>query len=197
MPRYNTEKAQSRNTGKDLVTPLDEALAKPDDEQLFYTASLHFLNKKLQEKTHLPIGAFGRTRLTSQSCYQLTRIQTDAIPATSKICCTSVNDDSPRVRGPSLSMHQLLPFPKSNKDTFFARLKKRFRKYCRSFDISETNNAHDADNPKHISNFKFPRCARRTKDLRPSCLVEISEETSNENVKTSNGKDYVSEGDVL
>ncbi|PZC81178.1 hypothetical protein B5X24_HaOG213279 [Helicoverpa armigera] len=170
---------------------LDVALAKPDDEQLFYTASVHFLRKRLEEKCHRP----ARTQEATQSCCNLSipiaNRPSSNVHKSSKI---DLEFFSPGERR-SLSMHQVLPFPKSSKDGFFARLKNTFRKFRRPADVAEQTT--EESETKNISNFKFPRCAR-LRNPHSSFLVQISEETSNENIRTPNIRHpRNSKGDLL
>ena len=175
--------------------PLD-ALSKPEDEQLFYTASVHFLRKRLEEKSN----RLSKPQDATQSCCNLTRpvvthrtnvhkisrLELDKCPA--KESCL-------RVEIPSLSMNQVLPFPKSNKEGFFARLKNTFRKTRRPADVTVQN--IEESEAKNISNFKFPRCSR-LRHPHSSCLLQITEETSNETIRTPNVRvSRHSKGDLL
>lgn len=159
---------------------LDVALTKPEDEQLFYTASVHFLRKRLEEKSHkLP-----KAQETTKSCCNLSRpIENKHSSIVHKPQKKGFERSSHIGEGPSLSMHQVLPFPKSSKDSFFTRLRETFRKFRRPVDVNNPN--PEETETEYISNFKFPRCAR-LRNLYSSCLVEISEEKSNENIKTHN-----------
>lgn len=156
--------------------PLEIALRKPDDEELFYSASLHFLKKRLHEKTHT-----SKPREFTQSCCSLSRAsESSAQPFTRNKVEASNSGISPQTTvESSLSMHQVLPFPKSNKEGFFNRMKNTFRKYRQSFSMSEANSSEELEISKSISNFKFPRC-QRFSTARSSSLVQIAEEKSDE-----------------
>ncbi|XP_075991672.1 uncharacterized protein LOC142986997 [Anticarsia gemmatalis] len=176
MQRQNL--LRSRSPKRETSNSLDVALSKPDDEQLFYTASVHFLRKRLEEKKHRP----SNPRDATQSCCNLRK------PSTSESNCTVSENAGEKIesntqigKGSSLAMHQVLPFPKSSKDGFFARLKSTFQKYMRSDnDLAEPN--RDEPETKCISNFKFPRCARLSQ-RHSSCLFKITEERSSENLR--------------
>ncbi|CAD0195970.1 unnamed protein product [Chrysodeixis includens] len=158
---------------------LDVALTKPEDEQLFYTASVHFLRKRLEEKRHeLP-----KPQETTRSCCNLTRPIDFKHSIVNKPQKKGLERSSHVGEGPSLSMHQVLPFPKSSKDSFFTRVKESLRKFRRPVDVNNPN--PEETETQYISNYKFPRCAR-LRNLYSTGLVEISEEKSNENIKTHN-----------
>uniref|UniRef100_A0A2H1WXN1 SFRICE_039220 n=1 Tax=Spodoptera frugiperda TaxID=7108 RepID=A0A2H1WXN1_SPOFR len=167
----------------DSVTsdPLDVALTKPDDELLFYTASVHFLRKRLEEKSHQP----SKPQEATQSCCNLSRPPVPHLSSSSlhKIAKIELDHHSPVGEGPSLSMQQVLPFPKSNENGFLTRLMNTFRKFRRPAEVTEQQT--EEPDTKNISNFKFPRCSR-LRNPRSSCLVEISEENSNENIRAPN-----------
>lgn len=171
--------------------PLD-ALSKPEDEQLFYTASVHFLRKRLEEKSNRP----SKPQDATQSCCNLTRqVATHRNTNVHKISRLELNNCPARVEIPSLSMNQVLPFPKSNKEGFFARLRNTFRKTKPPAEVTVQN--IEESETKNISNFKFPRCSR-LRHPQSSCLLQITEETSNENVRTPNVRhSRHSKGDLL
>ncbi|CAB3230639.1 unnamed protein product [Arctia plantaginis] len=173
---------RSSNPDSEASNSLDVALTKPDDEQLFYTASVHFLLKRLEEKSHKP-----KHREATQSCCNLSRPTTSANSYIQLTDSIKQHYKPPIAEGSSLSMQQVLPFPKSSRDGYFARLKNMFRKYMRSdSDVNETTIEESETKP--ISNFKFPRCARLS-NIRSSHLVEIIEEKSHETISGSNDKE--------
>lgn len=186
MQRHNSLRLRPKSPYSDC--PLETALKKPEDRELFYTASLHFLNKRLQEKTHRP-----SLQESTQSCCDLNKTRPKTV---SKHKAEVPNYKTEA--GPSLPMHQVLPFPKSSKEGFFNRMKNTFRKYRQSFSMTETNSSEELEISKSISNFKFPRCERPSAG--PSGLVKISEENSNESFDTSHVKyrnASSSRGDIL
>lgn len=190
MQRQDIIKGTSKHLERD--SSFDVALARPGDDELFYTASVHFLKKRLQDKTdHVA------PKETSQSCCNLTSIPAVTKHKPVKTSRTELVFDFP-TDSSSLPMQTLLPFPKSNKESFFTRVKNTFCKYRQRVDMSNTNHADDSET-KFISNFKFPRCERISKCPRSSCLVEISEENSNESMKCSCTKivKNSSKGDVI
>uniref|UniRef100_A0A2A4J4J2 Uncharacterized protein n=1 Tax=Heliothis virescens TaxID=7102 RepID=A0A2A4J4J2_HELVI len=190
MQRRNSLTARSPDSA--TSDSLDVALAKPDDEQLFYTASVHFLRKRLEEKSHRP----AKTQEATQSCCNLSRqIVNHRSSNVHKNPKIDLDYSSPTGERRSLSMHQVLPFPKSNKDGFFARLRNTFRKFRRPVDVTEQHT--EESETKNISNFKFPRCAR-LRNPHSSFLVRISEESSHENIRTPNLRHpRNSKGDLL
>lgn len=188
MQRRNS--LTSRSPDSETSDALDVALTKPEDEQLFYTASVHFLRKRLEEKSHKPL----KPQEATQSCCNLSR----SIKRNSnvhKVSKLDVDCSSQIGEGPSLSMHQVLPFPKSSKDGFFTRLRNTFWKFRRSA-VTGPNTDEESAETKHISNFKFPRCSRLS-NLHTSCLVQISEEKSNDTIRTPNVRhSRTSKGDL-
>lgn len=188
MQRQDYVKGPTKNSERE--PSIDVALVRPGDEELFYTASVHFLKKRLQEKTDHII-----SKEISQSCCNL-RVHAATKPKPRKASRTELGVDFAK-DACALPMHALLPFPRSNKDSFFSRVKNTFRKFRQRLDMSDTSHADDFD-IKCISNFKFPRCQRLSKRPRSSCLVEISEENSNESMKCSSTRivQSSSKGDV-
>lgn len=189
MQRRNS--LTSRPPDSAASDPIDVALSRPDDQQLFYTASVHFLQKRLEEKSNRLL----KPQDATQSCCNLTR------PVVNKhnnnvLKISKVDLESPpKGAMPSLSMNQVLPFPKSNKDGFFARLKNTFRKTRRPADVT-VQGSEELDN-KNISNFKFPRCSR-LRHPHSSCLLQISEESSKENIRSPNVRhSRISKSDLL
>ncbi|CAH0700398.1 unnamed protein product [Spodoptera exigua] len=179
----------------DSVTsdPLDVALSKPDDELLFYTASVHFLRKRLEEKSHRP----PKPQEATRSCCNLSRPPAPHLSSSSvhKIAKIKLDHDSLVGEGPSLSMQQVLPFPKSNENGFLTRLRNTFRRFRRPADVTEQQS--EESDTKSISNFKFPRCSR-LRNPHSSCLVEISEENSKESIGAPNVRQATSsKGDML
>lgn len=173
---------KSSNPDSEASNSLDVALTKPDDEQLFYTASVHFLLKRLEEKSHKP-----KQREATQSCCNLSRPSTSADSSIQLTDSIKQYSKPPIAEGSSLSMHQVLPFPKSSRDGYFARFKNMFRKYMRvDSDVDEIT--IEEPETKSISNFKFPRCTRLSK-IRSSHLVEIIEEKSLETISGSSDKE--------
>lgn len=165
----------SKTTETTSRSPLDYALAKPDNEELFYTASVHFLKKRLQDKTQSLIAV--ESRHTSHSCCNLRRDPENPL-------AINVEGEQPNFRehlstqsSTSLSMHQILPFPKSNKESVVARIMNSLRKYKRRNNIPE-DKTDDLELFKPRSNYKFPRCERLNKG-HSSRLKAISEELSN------------------
>ncbi|KAG6463727.1 hypothetical protein O3G_MSEX014047 [Manduca sexta] len=181
MQRWNPLNANEKFISKSPAT-LDLALAKPEDEQQFYTASVHFLTERLRERSQSP-----RTKSNekSQSCCCLTGVPFATLQTRlDKKNPLNIVPDSESI-APSLSMHQILPFPKSNRDSFFTRLRNTFRKYRRTANISESNVPDESDTSKYISNFKFPWCERVGRSHHSSDLLRISEENSAENMKVN------------
>lgn len=129
-------------------------LAKPEDERQFYTASVQFLKKRLQEKANPPSD---RIQNSTQSCCSL-NVKSEPIP---KPSCKAPHLDSEPIQ-PSLSMHQVLPFPKSNRESFFTRLKNSFRKLQTSNFATSTKKASSSEssNTMAVSHFKFPQCRK-------------------------------------
>lgn len=171
---------RSRSPESETSDSLDVALTKPDDEQLFYTASVHFLRKRLEEKK---VHKTSNPTEATQSCCNLSKPTTSACYPVLIKEPPHLESSSRIVEEPSLSMQQVLPFPKSRRDSFFARLKNTFRKYMRP-DNDVTVPSTEEPDARHISNFKFPRCSRLS-NPHSSCLVEISEERSSEIIKVS------------
>lgn len=169
MQRQNTIKSRSKLPSE---CPLEIALTKPDDKELFYTASLHFLNKRLQEKTR-----HSGSKEFSQSCCSLSL--KDSKPVVREFTALESEHNSERATESSLSMQQVLPFPKSSKEGFFNRMKNTFRKYRQTFSMCEANSSEELEISKSISNFKFPRC-KRSGTAHSSSLVQIAEEKSDE-----------------
>lgn len=148
----------SRKTNIETRTSLDIALTKPDDVELFYTASLHFLKQRLNEK------------LLSGS---IESHQTTKGEQSSENLQTSTKEQ----RLKSLSMHEILPYPKSKRVSFLARVMNSFRKHRKYNDIAE-NKTDDIGVLSTTSNCKLPNCERFSK-VYSSHLKSITEETSN------------------
>nr|XP_053600202.1 uncharacterized protein LOC128669401 isoform X2 [Plodia interpunctella] len=169
-------------TGKQSDLPIQDALHKSDEE--FFAASVHFLRKRLHEKKcRVDLNA----QATSQSCACL---HGDLLrPDASKTVegSLAVDIEPPIPIGKSLSMLQVLPFPKSSKYGFFARLKNTFKKYRSYYDMESKVDA--LDNKKATSDFKFPLTGRINKPLRQtSPLIGITEEVAKECVKITSEK---------
>ncbi|CAH2104389.1 unnamed protein product [Euphydryas editha] len=147
----------SRNTNIEKRASLDIALTKPDDVELFYTASLHFLKQRLNEKKVVISAESNQTTQCKQSSEN---------PQTSTT--------TPGLK--SLSMHQILPYPKSKRESFLARVMNSFRKYRKYNDIAE-NRTDDIEMLNTISNYKFQHCERFSQ-VYSSHLKAISEEAS-------------------
>lgn len=114
---------------------LETGLSKPEDEQLFYSASVQFLRKKLEEKSHhQSLNVRGPAQKDQESCHT-------------------------KSTASSLSMRQLLPFPKSSKDGFFTRLRNTFRKFQLRVPSLNTDD-EDLQSSNITSNFKFARCEK-------------------------------------
>lgn len=151
QPLTNSSKNEEENSG--LL--LDVALTKPDDVGLFYTASVHFLQKRLEEKAL-------STKTKSQPNLEICNIK-------------KASHNSPRHlqnRQITLPMHEILPFPKSSKEGFISRIMKSFRK----FKVQNIAN-HNDDEVEMVqikSNYKFPQCGRHKNHS--SCLNAISED---------------------
>lgn len=166
----------SHNLTKKLEKPRIHPIATQEkEEDYFYTASLVFLKKKLEEKSNTDRDS----QNTSQSCCTLSVPENlELLPK--KTLLTETDSEPLQITGSSLSMHQILPFPKSH-NRFFSRLKNTFRKYRSFFGMGDSKpNELGAFNPS--PNLKFPRSERMHKTLYTSPLVEISEEASCENV---------------
>lgn len=180
MQRQDSGKSPTKSS--ELEPPsLDAVLAKSDDKELFYTASVHFLQKRLQEKSHKLA-----SQPVSRSCCNLNNnedkyhkiklIQSDQ----SDLSFDSINAESD-----PLSMHQLLPFPKSRKESLITRLMNTFRKHRQHLERLNDAAVMDDTESKSISNFKFPRCERFHKISPSSGLLQISEEHSDVSSKHS------------
>lgn len=183
MQRQDCNKSPTKSP--QLEPPsLDAALAKPDDKELFYTASVHFLQKRLQEKSH-KIGS----KPTSQSCCNLNST-IDKYQLVGQWDQTDLSFNILNADSSPLPMHQLLPFPKSKKDGLFTRVKNTFRKYRQRLEVNYTSVVDDAES-KSISNFKFPRCQRFHKTPRASVLLQISEEQTDDSSKQSSSSKIV------
>ncbi|CAG9098158.1 unnamed protein product [Plutella xylostella] len=157
--------------------PLDEALSKPDDEELFYTASLHFLRRRLEDRS-------SEQHRSTQSCCNLST--TTSSP---KLQPAARGFEYPGVltEWPLLPMNQVLPFPKCSNMSFFNRLKKTFRIFRRSGDITMSSRDLPADSTSlQASHFKFPRCERPRTTHRKSDLERIGEEKSDETRSEAN-----------
>lgn len=183
MQRQDCNKSPTKSP--QLEPPsLDAAFAKPDDKELFYTASVHFLQKRLQEKSHKIA-----TKPISQSCCNLNsggdKYQLAGQKDPTDLSLNIVNSDSN-----ALPMHQLLPFPKSKKDSLFTRVKNTFRKYRQRWEVNYTSVVDDAES-KSISNFKFPRCERFHKTPHSSVLLQISEEQTEDCSKKSSSSKII------
>lgn len=149
MQRKSIDRAHASSSSRSQSSPPEPSL-EPGDEECFYTASLHFLSKRLQEKTQ-------PTTHDTQSCCNLTNpLDQHLQPKPTNICHGT----------PALPMDQLLPFPKSSKVSFFTRLKSKFWKSRHNPDIYDKFPIpEDAESSKSISNFKFPRCERACEEL--------------------------------
>ncbi|CAH2240574.1 jg21048 [Pararge aegeria aegeria] len=183
----------SKNTCSKTSHSLDSALAKPVNEELFYTASVHFLKKRLQDKIHFTL-VNSESGQTSQSCCNLSSISENhsafSEDQRKNQSHLEIQENSAQCATKSLSMHQILPFPKSNKECFIARIMNSLRKYKRCANIPE-NKTDDIELFKTRSNYKFPRCELLNKG-RSSCLKAISEELSKETLETR--KSYTRSG---
>ncbi|CAG9784214.1 unnamed protein product [Diatraea saccharalis] len=174
MQRENALKLQP-TTSRTVSSSSKAALILPEDEESFYTASLQFLEKRLQEKTH---NSTPKSNNISLCCSNLLKTGTQE----SKGDTIQKNfDELPS--GSPLSIHQLLPFPKTSKESFFSRLKNTFRKYQRNFSMAESNTAEELEVSKSISDFKLPVYVK-TRCVQSSCLVQIKEENSKEYLNT-------------
>lgn len=124
----------------------------PEDELLFYTASVNFLRKLLEEKSKIEYAK-------SVSCCNI--LQADNSTS------NDISLNASPWKSSKLSMQQVLPSPKSNKESFFMRLKNSFRKYRRTVDLckSELNSENE-----FISNFKFP--CERFSNMHTSYLLD-------------------------
>lgn len=183
MQRQDCNKSPTKSP--QLEPPsLDAALAKPDDKELFYTASVHFLQKRLQEKSHKIT-----SKPISQSCCNLNS-STENHQLVSQKDKTDLSFDILNADTDPLPMHQLLPFPKSKKDSLFTRVKNTFRKYRQRLEVNYTSAVDDAES-KNISNFKFPRCERFHKTPHSSVLLQISEEQTDDCSKQSSSSKII------
>ncbi|CAG9566647.1 unnamed protein product [Danaus chrysippus] len=144
----------SRNINPDSNPSLDVALSKPEDIELFYAASVHFLKTRLQEKTNIK-----ETGSSTKSCCDLAK-PLDKSPS-------NRNLEEPS----SLSMHQILPFPKTNKESFLSRILGSFWKHRKGNDSK--NSAKKSLNNK--PNYDLLRCNHLSK-IHCSNLNPISEE---------------------
>lgn len=182
MPRNLPLTSSSKNTETTSSNPLDFALAKPDNEELFYTASVHFLQKRLQDKAQSLIAS--ESRHISHSCCNLRKNSENPLAFTQEKPDSRENLSTQS--STSLSMHQILPFPKSNKESVVARIMNSLRKYKRRNNIPE-DKTDDLELFKPRSNYKFPRCERLNKG-HSSCLKAISEELSKEALNSRKSK---------
>lgn len=185
MQRQDRGKSPTKSL-KPEPPSLDAALAKPDDKELFYTASVHFLQKRLQEKSHKiaskPVSRSCCNLNSSEDKYrQLKLIQSDQ---------TDLSIDILNAESNPLPMHQLLPFPKSRKDSLFTRFLNTIRKYRQCLELNYATVVDDAE-AKSISNFKFPRCERFHKAPPAPVLLQISEEQTNETSKHSSSSKII------
>ncbi|CAG4943972.1 unnamed protein product [Colias eurytheme] len=164
MPKDTSIASSSKSPDSNVVPTLDSAL-DTNDLNLFYTASVHFLKKRLEEKTN---NTTTKSERISQSCCDLQGRDTSS---------SSYNglDSDLAFNRTSLSMHQILPFPKTHQG-IFSRMVAAIRKYRRQLDVTEVNS-----NVSKIASKLSPRCERFDKG-RSSCLVAIQEE-SDESVK--------------
>ncbi|KAJ0182044.1 hypothetical protein K1T71_002766 [Dendrolimus kikuchii] len=194
MQRPQPLKAES--TDCDIPVSLDAALSQPENEELFYTASVHFLRKRLEGKSNSPQSKQDYASAT-QSCYSLSNqsFNNQCYDNFTKSRSSLRVKESETAVESSLSMHQVLPFPKSNKEGFFTRLKSTVRKcssYLKIFDFDDIQNTRlkeESESLSPISNFKLPHCERPGKVTLSSSLVKICEERSDECIKTNNIKD--------
>lgn len=150
----------SEKTEANIQPSLDVALTKLDDVDLFYTASVQFLQKRLQEKSLI---ATTKSQRNTRSCCNLP---------------SSSNSQKNIIDKPTaLSMHEILPFPKSNGETFFSRILNSFRKFTTQ--IIPDSNTDDLEMVNTRSNYKFPL---REKDNKghSSYLNAISEDEARE-----------------
>lgn len=145
---------------------LELALSKPESEQLFYSASVQFLRKHLEHRSQ-----YQPQTVSTQSCCSLIK-PVQILKGREKLCHKNSIEPS------SLSMRQVLPFPKSYKVNFFTRLRNTFRKF--QLGASRLNSKDDTE-ISNISNFKFSRC-EQCDALHSSCLKNTCKENS--------GKDY-------
>lgn len=150
----------------------ESELAELDDEQLFYTASIHFLKKKLQEKFQSPELSI-RSRTTHESSIQLNTThccknhnakRSHFNRSSSLTLCRKTSEsDICKISDTqtSLSMQQVLPFPKSRKKGFFKRIKNTF-KILQPKNLIHPKSANDSESV-NISHFKFLRCHKLSK----------------------------------
>lgn len=179
MQRYKSlivnENCQEREPN-----PLIVALGSPGDEEQFYTASLHFLKERLQEKNrNVSLG-----QKTTQSCCNLNTIENDLATLRKTQSKLKFGFDLQFEPEYSLDMNKVLPFPKpkSTKDSFLTRLANRFRKYRRSF-VATDDETEECEITKNYSSFKFPRCERLHKYIDSTRLFNITEEVSRTSIK--------------
>lgn len=157
MQRRNVRKLKLKCKSDNLET----GLSKPEDEQLFYSASVQFLRKQLEYKSHHQLP---KETVSTQSYCSINK------PVQISSDRESYHKNSIES---SLSMRQVLPFPKTNKINFFLRLKNTFKKFylkSSSFDTED-----DDTGTSNISNFKFPRC-EQCDGLHSSCLKNAYKE---------------------
>lgn len=148
---------------------IDEALSKPEDEALFYTASVQFLKQRLEEKSKV----IDSKKQTSQSCCEFKVDPELAKTVTPKIISPEDSVESMKLAD-ELSMQQVLPFPKSNRHNFFSRLWRTLRKCRKSVDLEDMDEIEN-----YISKFKFPESESCSGELyfQSSVLQIISEES--------------------
>ncbi|KPJ12266.1 hypothetical protein RR48_11522 [Papilio machaon] len=169
------ENCKERGTNPSIIT-----LESPGDEEQFYTASLHFLKERLQEKNR----NVSPGQKTTQSCCNLNIIENDLPTLRKTQSKLKFGFDLPMKPEYSLDMNKVLPFPKpkSTKDSFLTRLTNRFRKYRRSFVATDDSETEDGEMTNY-SSFKFPRCERLHKYIDSSRLFNITEEVSRTSMK--------------
>lgn len=172
--------------------PLEVLLDKSDDEELFYTASLHFLQQRLQEKHSNP-------QETSQSCCDIiaSANKSQRLCLQRKISKLNVNREDLEADTRMLTMHEVLPFPKSKKDGLITKIKNTLR-LRRSNATAGDDTSEGSEPPATISsNFKFPRCERLKKGQNSSCLFQITEDESKEGVNKSKRKSSIAFSSTL
>ncbi|CAG4997998.1 unnamed protein product [Parnassius apollo] len=179
MQRHESLKfiQNSQENEPNLITSLE----RPDDEEEFYTASVNFLNERLQEKCR---NRSSRQK-ASQSCCNLSTdscIVPELRKTQSKVKFGFDVPDEPEIL---LTMNKVLPFPKpkSTKKSFFTRLTNTFRKYRRCFNLNIDTEPEESETLKNYSNFKFPRCERLSNCTDSPRLHNITEETSRGSLK--------------
>lgn len=139
-PRVLCSKSVSDSFEVTLTSTKNNYLPSSDDIQFF--------RKKLRDLHHVP-----EPRNSTQSCCNFK----PARPLDDRTSSYKVSEESPNsLTKQSLSMNQVLPFPKSSKENYITRLRNTFRKF-HSRAASRYSEQEDSGTTT-VSHFKFNRC---------------------------------------